>query len=95
MSAELLPRAVCVSQLALERDYILVAEVTSSRGFPFSTGAMFWPLICMQVLSIPSGADITRCFLPRVEFQNKFYVGAGYKFSPFSFKHIIDGTAED
>uniref|UniRef100_A0A8C8BQZ8 V-type proton ATPase subunit a n=1 Tax=Otus sunia TaxID=257818 RepID=A0A8C8BQZ8_9STRI len=30
-----------------------------------------------------------------VEFQNKFYVGAGYKFSPFSFKHIIDGTAEE
>ncbi|XP_074682079.1 V-type proton ATPase 116 kDa subunit a 4 isoform X2 [Strix aluco] len=30
-----------------------------------------------------------------VEFQNKFYVGAGYKFSPFSFKHIIDGTTEE
>ncbi|NWH25684.1 V-type proton ATPase 116 kDa subunit a 4 isoform X1 [Grus americana] len=30
-----------------------------------------------------------------VEFQNKFYVGAGYKFSPFSFKYIIDGTAEE
>uniref|UniRef100_A0A8B9QD36 V-type proton ATPase subunit a n=1 Tax=Apteryx owenii TaxID=8824 RepID=A0A8B9QD36_APTOW len=30
-----------------------------------------------------------------VEFQNKFYVGAGYKFSPFSFKHIIEGTTEE
>ncbi|XP_061227927.1 V-type proton ATPase 116 kDa subunit a 4 isoform X2 [Neopsephotus bourkii] len=30
-----------------------------------------------------------------VEFQNKFYVGAGYKFSPFSFKYIISGTTEE
>ncbi|XP_065253495.1 V-type proton ATPase 116 kDa subunit a 4 isoform X2 [Emys orbicularis] len=30
-----------------------------------------------------------------VEFQNKFYVGTGYKFSPFCFKSIIDGSAED
>ncbi|XP_073477576.1 V-type proton ATPase 116 kDa subunit a 4 [Aquarana catesbeiana] len=29
-----------------------------------------------------------------VEFQNKFYHGAGYLFSPFSFQRILDGTVE-
>lgn len=30
-----------------------------------------------------------------VEFQNKFYEGAGFKFSPFSFKHVLEGSAEE
>ncbi|KAM4677963.1 V-type proton ATPase 116 kDa subunit a 4-like [Discoglossus pictus] len=30
-----------------------------------------------------------------VEFQNKFYAGTGYIFSPFSFKSIVDGTSEE
>uniref|UniRef100_F6SXF7 V-type proton ATPase subunit a n=1 Tax=Monodelphis domestica TaxID=13616 RepID=F6SXF7_MONDO len=30
-----------------------------------------------------------------VEFQNKFYSGSSYKFTPFSFKQILDGTVEE
>lgn len=34
-------------------------------------------------------------FLYRVEFQNKFYSGQGFKFLPFTFESILDGRFED
>lgn len=34
-------------------------------------------------------------FLYRVEFQNKFYTGQGFKFLPFTFESILDGSFEE
>lgn len=33
------------------------------------------------------------CFSPRVEFQNKFYSGTGYKLNPFAFSSLIHASS--
>ena len=55
-------------------------------GYFFFANATFGVLMCMDLME----CCLHTLRLHWVEFQNKFYKGDGYKFTPFSFKYVVN-----
>lgn len=55
-------------------------------GYFFFANATFGVLMCMDLME----CCLHTLRLHWVEFQNKFYKADGYKFTPFSFRYIVD-----
>ncbi|ORX87538.1 V0/A0 complex, 116-kDa subunit of ATPase [Basidiobolus meristosporus CBS 931.73] len=80
----------------------MVLDNTLNLSFPLNAigawaGFAVWFILTIGILLIMEGlsAFLHALRLHWVEFNNKFYAGGGYKFTPFSFQTILQGTPED
>ena len=63
-------------------------------------GFVLWPVFWSITFSIIMAMDALECFLHTlrlhwVEFQNKFFMGKGYAFAPYSYKIVLEKVLEE